>query len=207
VIDRATQKLRLDQLVIQQGRQHAKHGPGKDDLVSMIQHGAQTIFKSDESTVSKDNIDEILERSEKKTKELDSKYQNMGFDDLQKFTVEDQLNAYNWEGADFRDKHGAIGLNWIGPKKRERKGFDGNDMSHGIIYRQVKKQAPKIKSAQTFDFQFHPPRLAELQNKEKYELWQSVGYEPVSSDAPAGTANPDEWLLAELESIRNGFFS
>ncbi|KAK4997617.1 chromatin remodeling complex Adenosinetriphosphatase, partial [Elasticomyces elasticus] len=43
VIERAAQKLRLDQLVIQQGRaqQQAKAAASKDELLTMIQHGAE----------------------------------------------------------------------------------------------------------------------------------------------------------------------
>lgn len=60
VIDRATQKLQLDQLVIQQGRSHHNSkgkihtckissdilATSKEALVSMIQYGAENIFKS-----------------------------------------------------------------------------------------------------------------------------------------------------------------
>ena len=90
-------------MVIQQGRSSQPiKAAAKDDLVSMIQHGADSIFQSVDSTISNDDIEEILKRSEKKTAELDEKYKDMGLDDLQKFTVEDS-SAYQWEGEDFRD--------------------------------------------------------------------------------------------------------
>jgi SWI/SNF-related matrix-associated actin-dependent regulator of chromatin subfamily A member 5 len=103
IIDRATQKLKLDQLVIQQGRAtSASKAASKDDLVSMIRHGADTIFSSGDSTIANDDIEQILARSEQKTADLDAKYQDMGLDDLQKFTVADST-AYQWEGQDFSD--------------------------------------------------------------------------------------------------------
>lgn len=51
ILERATQKLRLDQLVIQQSRngvanKEAKKGDSKDALLSMIQHGAADVFSS-----------------------------------------------------------------------------------------------------------------------------------------------------------------
>jgi SNF2 family DNA or RNA helicase len=106
VIDRASQKLQLDKLVIQQGRsnnQSAK-AASKNDLVSMIQYGAENIFKSADSTISNDDIEEILRKSEQKTAELEGKYKSMGFEDLQKLSVSDGAgySAYNWEGDDFR---------------------------------------------------------------------------------------------------------
>jgi SWI/SNF-related matrix-associated actin-dependent regulator of chromatin subfamily A member 5 len=50
IIERATQKLKLDQLVIQEGRaQHAaKTANNKDDLLEIIQHGAEKIINSKE---------------------------------------------------------------------------------------------------------------------------------------------------------------
>jgi superfamily II DNA/RNA helicase len=120
VIDRATQKLRLDQLVIQQGRQLPKTAANKDDLVNMIQYGAESIFQSTDSTITTEGLDEILARSEKKTQELDEKYRDMGLEDIQKFGVEEKESAYQWEGEDFREKK-AVRINWLGPSKRERK--------------------------------------------------------------------------------------
>jgi SWI/SNF-related matrix-associated actin-dependent regulator of chromatin subfamily A member 5 len=68
----------------------------------MIQHGAENIFQSTESTISSLDIEEIISRSEKKTAELSSKFGNMGLDDLQRFGAS-QSNAYEWEGEDFRN--------------------------------------------------------------------------------------------------------
>lgn len=206
VIDRATQKLRLDQLVIQQGRQHASKVAAKDDLVSMIQYGAENIFQSVDSTISTEGIDEILRRSEKKTIELDSKYKEMGLDDIQKFGVEEKESAYKWEGSDFRDKRARAGLNWIGPAKRERKAnyaADGVDPNQPMLpARQRKERAPKVKSVNTQDFQFFHPRLIFLQERQKYALWQSMAYVPNAADAPAHLAKESEkWLQEEIKRI------
>lgn len=134
VIDRATQKLRLDQLVIQQGRQQPKaNAANKEELVSMIQYGAESIFQSVDSTISTEGLDQILARSEKKTLELDAKYKDMGLEDIQKFGVEDKESAYQWEGEDFRAKQN-IGMNWLGPSKRERKVNYDVDGIAGIFY-------------------------------------------------------------------------
>ena len=45
IVERAAVKLKLDRMVIQQGRlQEAKNNLGKDEMLSMIRHGAKTIF-------------------------------------------------------------------------------------------------------------------------------------------------------------------
>ncbi|KAK2068556.1 hypothetical protein P8C59_003189 [Phyllachora maydis] len=129
VLERAAQKLRLDQLVIQQGRVQAaaKAAANKDELLSMIQHGAEKVFNTKGplgqladkgSGLTDDDIDSILAAGEDRTKKLNAKYEQLGIDDLQKFTSE---SAYEWNGEDFAARKKEVGLNWINPAKRERK--------------------------------------------------------------------------------------
>ncbi|CCH60183.1 hypothetical protein TBLA_0C03810 [Henningerozyma blattae CBS 6284] len=151
ILERATQKLKLDQLVIQQNRtstqkkkQKEKQNEQKDALLSMIQHGAADVFKSgntstgssargtphpsgttsgNDDAAEKEAIDleSILELSEGKTQSLNQKYATLGLDDLQKFN---QDSAYEWNGTDFKKKtveKDIISPLWINPTKRERK--------------------------------------------------------------------------------------
>ena len=105
VIERATQKLRLDQLVIQQGKasQQSK-AASKDELLGMIQHGAESIFRQGGSTIAQDAIEDILAKGEEKTKRLEKRYQTMGLDDLQKFTSDGGGSAFEWEGQNYAEK-------------------------------------------------------------------------------------------------------
>ena len=124
VLERAAQKLRLDQLVIQQGRATQninKNANNKDELVRMIQHGAENIFNtSTGGTLLDDDIDSILKKGEERTAELSAKYSKLGLDDLQKFSSEG--SAYEWNGEDFTKKNKlGSGMTWINPTKRERK--------------------------------------------------------------------------------------
>lgn len=41
---------------------------GKDEMLSIIRHGATHVFASKESDITDDDIDEILERGEKKVR-------------------------------------------------------------------------------------------------------------------------------------------
>ena len=194
VIDRATQKLHLDKLVIQQGRTNQPKTNAKEDLVSMIQFGADQIFKSGDSTISADDIEEILRKSEMKTAELKNKYNSMGFDDLQKFTVQEGT-AYQWEGEDFRKKN--IGMNWIGPSKRERK--ENGYRLAAIRNSQAKDKIPRPKSIAIQDYQFWPIRLHELQEKEKYAYWKEHGYRPGRDEDE--DPESEKWIKEENEKI------
>ncbi len=67
-MERAEIKLRLDSVVIQQGRlTDAQKTIGKDDMLQMIRHGADHVFASKDSTITDDDIDTILQRAEQKT--------------------------------------------------------------------------------------------------------------------------------------------
>ncbi|KAF2643616.1 hypothetical protein P280DRAFT_467614 [Massarina eburnea CBS 473.64] len=179
VLERAAQKLRLDQLVIQQGRsqQPQKNAASKDELLTMIQHGAEKVFQNhDAAAVSGDTVTDrdfeaIMRRGEERTQELNTKYEKLGLDDLQKFTSD---SAYEWNGEKFEPRKKDIGLNWINPSKRERKEI-GYSMDK--YYRQAlmtggrtESKQPRIprapKQVTIHDYQFFPEQLAELQDKE-----------------------------------------
>lgn len=179
VLERAAQKLRLDQLVIQQGRAQAQNAASKDDLLNMIQHGAEMIFQTQggsgtvggSNEITDSDIDDILKYGEERTAELNAKYEKLGIDDLQKFTSE---SAYEWNGENFVNRKKEIGINWIHPQKRERKEqhysidkYYRAALTGGKPVVEAKPKVPRApKQLPIHDYQFYPPRLAVLQEKE-----------------------------------------
>lgn len=208
VLERAAQKLRLDQLVIQQGRAHpgAKGPAGKEELLGLIQHGAEKVFQTQGAIgmagsgaeLNDDDIDQILSKGENRTKELNAKYEKLGIDDLQKFSSE---SAYEWNGEVFGKKKD-IGMTWINPAKRERK-----EQSYSVdkFYRQAiygtskaeaKPKAPRApKQIPVHDYQFYPSRLRDLQDRETAFYRKEIGYKVPLSDG-------DEDNLSEREAER-----
>ncbi|KAI5961124.1 ISW2 [Candida margitis] len=192
VLERAAQKLRLDQLVIQQGRQTnagANVGGSKDDLIEMIQHGAQKVFEDQKSTVLDDDIESILARGAEKTKTMNEKFNKLGLEDLQNFTSDG--SAYQWNGKDFTKKEnsGGLGFNWINPSKRVRK-----EQTYSVdnYYKDVLKQPltvkekpqkqtiikPKAPKAYTFqDHQFAPPGLEGLLEREQLSFKKETSFQ------------------------------
>ncbi|KAK9722597.1 chromatin remodeling complex Adenosinetriphosphatase [Basidiobolus ranarum] len=211
VLERAAQKLRLDQLVIQQGRMaQQQKTSSKDELLSMIQHGAQDVFKSTESTVGNDDIEEILKKGEAKTNELMKKYENIGLEDLQKFSSESLGSAYEWQGEDYRGhKRKGDGLrpDWIQPAKRERKANYAID----DYYREALRVGPKQpanklprppKQLTVSDFQFYPPRLVELQQKEIYHYRKSINYQvPKAEEEHEEERNQEQAKIDNAEPL------
>ncbi|KAK4503968.1 hypothetical protein PRZ48_004883 [Zasmidium cellare] len=182
VLQRAAQKLRLDQLVIQQGRaqQQTKQASSKDELLGMIQHGAETIFEQKDGYgafskpgMSEDDLDELFRKGEERTKEMNAKYEKLGLDDLQNFSSE-AGGAYEWNGESFINKKKEIGLSWINPSKRERKEqsysmdkYYRNALMTGGPRPEPKPKVPRApKQMAMHDYQFFSPRLGDIQDKE-----------------------------------------
>ncbi|KAK3349436.1 chromatin remodelling complex ATPase chain ISW1 [Lasiosphaeria hispida] len=198
VLERAAQKLRLDQLVIQQGRAQvaAKAAAGKDELLNMIQHGAEKVFQTNGAfgelaenggELNDDDIDQILSAGENRTKALNARYEKLGLDDLQKFTSE---SAYEWNGEDFAARKKDIGISWINPAKRERKEqvysidkYYKQALQTGGRTADTKPKAPRApKQVPVHDYQFYPARLRDLQDRETAYYRKEIGYKVPLTD-------------------------
>ncbi|THG99294.1 hypothetical protein EW026_g3037 [Hermanssonia centrifuga] len=172
MLERAAQKLRLDQLVIQQGRTQTSKAANKDELLEMITHGAENIVNSNDDLLINDDIDAIIVRGEERTQELNSKYEGLNFDDLSNFKSE--ASVQQWEGEDFRTgQRKALQFNPLALSKRERKlnysvdAYFKESMRAGPSKTEKTPKLPRApKQLQLQDFQFFPPRLAELQERE-----------------------------------------
>ncbi|RLV94938.1 ISWI chromatin-remodeling complex ATPase ISW2 [Spathaspora sp. JA1] len=209
VLERAAQKLRLDQLVIQQGRQLNSNtstnvGSNKDDLIGMIQHGARDLFENKKSGIKllDDDIEAILQKGVEKTANLNAKFNKLGLEDLQNFTSDS--SAYEWNGHNFakRDNNGGLGFTWINPSKRERK-----EQTYSIdnYYKDVLKNTAPTSSKQSstrprapktynvHDHQFFPPGLQELLEKEQLAYKREIKYKYSLDDF----GDSDEEFLAE----------
>ncbi|KIP04329.1 hypothetical protein PHLGIDRAFT_76114 [Phlebiopsis gigantea 11061_1 CR5-6] len=205
MLERAAQKLRLDQLVIQQGRtQTSKEriAANKDELLEMIAHGAEQIVNSNDDLLINDDIDAIILRGEERTAELSSKYEGLSFDALNSFKSE--ASVQQWEGEDFRAGRKALQFNPLALSKRERKlnysvdAYFKENMRAGPSKQDKTPKLPRApKQLQLQDFQFFPPRLAELQDRE-------LAYHKKINEIPAtvGEAQGPEDTPEALEEER-----
>ncbi|KAJ8262167.1 hypothetical protein GJAV_G00163270 [Gymnothorax javanicus] len=181
IVERAEMKLRLDSIVIQQGRlvDQNLNKLGKDEMLSIIRHGATHVFASKESEITDEDIDAILERGEKKTLEMKERMSKMGESSLRNFTMESESSVYNFEGEDYREKKKIV-TEWIEPPKRERKANYAVDAYFREALRVSEPKVPKAprppKQPNVQDFQFFPPRLFELLEKEILFYRKTIGY-------------------------------
>ncbi|KAJ1302984.1 hypothetical protein OPQ81_003276 [Rhizoctonia solani] len=212
MLERAAQKLRLDQLVIQQGRQTAVNkAANKEELLDMIQHGAEKIVNSTDNMMVDADIEAIIARGEERTAELNSKYAGLNLEDLNNFKSESMTQT--WEGEDFQNKRKTIGLNWIQPSKRERKGNYSIDQYYKEAMRagpSKTDKAPKVPRAPkqfvVQDHQFFDPRFVELQEREAAAWKKSQGYKVPVREPVDETETPEmleEERRQEQEIIDN----
>ncbi|KAI0049929.1 hypothetical protein FA95DRAFT_1514892 [Auriscalpium vulgare] len=201
MIERGVQKLRLDQLVIQQGRQTQQKAANKEELLEMITIGAEKIVNATDSFRLDEDIDAIIHRGEQRTAVLTSKYEGLNLEDLSNFKSE--TTVQQWEGEDFRPGRKALNFNPLSLSKRERKlnysvdSYFKETMRAGPSKLEKGPKLPRApKQIQLQDFQFFPPRLAELQEQE-LNAHKRINEIPATLREPAGEDDTPEQLEAE----------
>ena len=104
IIERAEMKLRLDAVIVQQGRiQQQTAGASKDDMLAAIRYGADKVFKSNDGTVTDDDIDAIIARGKAKTDELSASLQEKCTGDNLDFKLEYSSSIQEFDGVDYAD--------------------------------------------------------------------------------------------------------
>ncbi|XP_032476357.1 probable global transcription activator SNF2L1 isoform X10 [Phocoena sinus] len=191
IVERAEIKLRLDSIVIQQGRliDQQSNKMAKEEMLQMIRHGATHVFASKESELTDEDITTLLERGEKKTAEMNERLQKMGESSLRNFRMDTEQSLYKFEGEDYREKQKLGMVEWIEPPKRERKANYAVDAYFREALRVSEPKIPKAprppKQPNIQDFQFFPPRLFELLEKEILYYRKTIGYKvPRNPDIP-----------------------
>merc|ERR1719515_492164 len=184
VIEKAYKKLKLDALVIQQGRlQGSKKAVTKDDLLEMVRSGADKIFQGTEGTITDEDIDAIIKKGTEATRELNDKMQTFT-EDAMKFSL-DGGDIYDYgdkdgDGEGQPDLKKFIADNWIGPGPRERRrkmmgGYNENDYFRDKLNQPKGPSGPKMprlpKMPNMHEFQFfNVGRITDLYEKEsRYE--------------------------------------
>jgi SWI/SNF-related matrix-associated actin-dependent regulator of chromatin subfamily A member 5 len=118
IMESAEVKLKLDHMVIQQGKlAKQKTIFNKDEMLGMILHGANYVFISKKGEFMESDIHILLEMGEKKTAEKNVKIAEFGESSFRNFTlnIKPDQSLCNLQGQDFTVKEREeIGLPWIG---------------------------------------------------------------------------------------------
>ena len=221
VLRTAMSKLRLDTLVIQQGRlAQQKKNLHKDELLDMIRFGADEFFKSNTSDYGEEDIEVLLRRGEEKTKEMteeiNDKVQASGNLDLLDFKLgsdgaKQDKSIFHFEGVDYKEQRAGGGKEFfldVGKRVRS-KVYDELSYPREVAAPEKKKPRLKYRREPTFpDHQLYDrARLKELYALER-EIVDKFNEEAEKAikegkEAPAIPKQNEILLSPELEDERN----
>uniref|UniRef100_A0A7S3VCZ0 Chromatin-remodeling complex ATPase chain n=1 Tax=Chaetoceros debilis TaxID=122233 RepID=A0A7S3VCZ0_9STRA len=218
IVERAQQKLKLDAMVVQQGRLKEKDKISKDAIMAAVRFGADTVFRSEESTITDEDIDVILERGKSKTKEMAEKIQKADKGDLLDFRLDGGISAQTFEGVDYSDLELRKQLRLLAADsmgKRERRAPPTNyipvtEVKKSIVVNNRKIKLPKaLRLPRMEDYQFY--------NRERLEDLSKIEFQTYASLKQSGTLPPrelweekqsilpDEFATEKLELLQEGF--
>ncbi len=176
IVERAQQKLKLDAMVVQQGRLKDKDKLSRDDLLAAVRFGADKVFKSKDSSITDDDIDLILEAGKKKTQELNDKLQAADKGDMLDFKLDGSTNMQTFEGVDYskadfaqvkaaQEQAELLGILDMGKRERRPVANYNEDQLYRqqVALNQPFRQAPKKKKEVRLPKHMRLPRLDEWQ--------------------------------------------
>ena len=221
MVERAQQKLKLDAMVVQQGRlQEKEKKMTKQDLLDTLRFGADKIFRSKDSTISDADIDLILEEGRKRTEEMSEKLQTADKGDIYDFKLDGGMSTQVFEGKDYSSKSARdaemmamAGLAFIDPGKRERKAIATYSET---IARQTaadsedkKQKLPRhLRLNKMEDWQFFDKvRLNELQAEELrlFDILVERGEAPQAGNIGKFVVLPPELHEEKMRLMAEGF--
>lgn len=159
IVERAELKLKIDALVIQQGRLVEQNKAlSKDEMLSMIRFGADQIFSSKTSTITDEDVDIILGKGKEKSAAFNEKLKKVENSILDtSFTGESEFDIWTFEGESYKKKKVTEMFLQVPKRERARPGADGS-LAAAAKRRQLRSSA--------YPHQFYPPRMYELVKKE-----------------------------------------
>jgi len=218
IVERAQQKLKLDAMVVQQGRLKDKDKVSKEEIMAAVTFGADTVFRSDESTITDEDIDIILERGKAKTKELKEKISKAEKGDLLDFRLDGGISAQTFEGVDYSDRDLRNQLRLLAADsmgKRERRAPPTNynpitQPKKSMIVNNRKIKLPKaLRLPRMEDHQFYNRErllgLSKLEFTTFATLKASGQLPPRELYEEKGTLLPDEFATEKRELLEEGF--
>jgi SWI/SNF-related matrix-associated actin-dependent regulator of chromatin subfamily A member 5 len=193
IVERAQQKLKLDAMVVQQGRLKDKDKLSADELLNAIRFGADKIFKSKDSSITDDDIELILDYGMKKTQELNEKFSSANKGDMLDFKLDGGLSAQTFEGIDYSEAKNAQFaedfLIFIDVGKRERRTVAYNE--NQLYMQQMKQHATQPKKVVKKEIKL--PRMLRLPKMEEWQLFdRDALYKLQELEEQAFRALPEE---------------
>jgi SWI/SNF-related matrix-associated actin-dependent regulator of chromatin subfamily A member 5 len=205
-------------MVVQQGRLKDKDKVSKEEIMNAVRFGADTVFRSEESTITDEDIDIILERGKAKTAELAEKIKKAEKGDLLDFRLDGGISAQTFEGVDYSDKElrnqlRLLASDSIGKRERRPPPSEYNPIilaKKSMVVNNQRIKLPKsLRLPQMEDHHFYNrERLLELGDLEfqTYATLRQLGKLPSRAHMDESrTLLPPELAQEKLELLEEGF--
>lgn len=104
VVERAQQKLKLDAMVVQQGRlQDQQRKLATETLLHAVRFGADKVFRPGQASgqITDEDIDAIIARGQQRTAELEARLNEAEKGDMLDFKLDGGMDTQQWEGVDY----------------------------------------------------------------------------------------------------------
>lgn len=170
IVERAQQKLKLDAMVVQQGRLKDKDSKlSRDELLEAVRFGADKIFKSKDSSITDEDIDLIINAGKQKTQELNEKLKAADKGDLLDFKLDGNSNMQTFEGIDYSNNALAqakaeaelFGILDVGKRERKQASYNENKLYAEQVAAMQGKKLSKKKKAIKLPKSLRLPRMEE----------------------------------------------
>ena len=178
IVERAQQKLKLDAMVVQQGRLKERDKLSRDELLEAVRFGADKIFKSKDSSITDDDIDLILDAGKRKTQELNDKLKAAEKGDLLDFKMDGGINVQTFEGVDYSSnalaqaKAEADLLGILDMGKRERRGVS-NYNENSLYQQQIAALQGSVTKAPKNKKEIKLPKHLRLPRMDEFQMYDS----------------------------------
>lgn len=193
VVERAQQKLKLDAMVVQQGRLKEKDKLSREELLAAVRFGADKVFKSKDSSITDDDIELILEAGKKKTQELNEKLVTAEKGDLLDFKLDGGGNMQTFEGVDYSKQDFAqakaaqeqaelLGILDMG--KRERRTV-ANYNEDQLYRRQIALNQQPRKKVEKKPKEVKLPRHLKLPRLDEWQMFDRAALNSIQEDEEA----------------------
>ena len=191
MVEKQTMKLKLDSLIIQKGRMAPKNtGMGKDDLVDMVNYGADAIFEIG-SNCDDEDIEEMIKNGEERAFNLNKQAEDVMKEKFDMVNFEmNTCNLYQFEDVDYlkekrKDAEENLKKNVIAlldqetnlnSRRKNQKSMAESNLCPNIFGNGnigISNEAKKKKLARVTDFRFYPDperlkELIEIEMESKY---------------------------------------
>lgn len=202
VVERAQQKLKLDAMIVQQGRLNRKDKLSRDDLLEAVRFGADKVFKSKDSSITDDDIDLILDAGRRKTEELNEKLKAAEKGDMLDFKLDGGgFSAQTFEGVDYakaaQTQAEMLGVLDIGKRERRAVAYNENKLYQqqiAAIQGSKKKQRKR---------ELKLPKSLRLPRMEEWQMYQRGALQKIQEEEEvAFKALPEEQQKLATQKVQ-----